>query len=240
MHISKNCNTVSNFYFIYDILILMGIYNKLSNNFISDFVISFPTISYPFSTPSIHTPINPATCSVPINPATCITNRTNIQPIDNTYKQKFEITRLSKKTQLKKWTPHEFFNASEKEIVQVIKTYYDTQKKEKNFYEYFKNMEKKLIYNLKLKVNQCYNIPEKSWFELNKSLWRNLALLRDLHDFICGRDKKHHIRTDDCRRFIPGIIKLFNENIVINPVYRILYNKKNENKFTHPLFLQFN
>lgn len=99
---------------------------------------------------------------------------------------------------------------------------------------------KKLIHNLKFKVNQCYSIPERSWFELNKSLWCNLALLRDLHDFICGRDEKHHIRTDDCRRFIPGIIKLFNENIVIKPVYRILYNKKKSNKFTHSLFLQFN
>ena len=163
-----------------------------------------------------------------------------IQPVNTTFELEAVINTLDEEKKLNNWQPHEYFNATKQEILHIVNTYNKKKKGGKDFHKYLKIMENKLIHDLKIKVDQCHDTPKQSWFDLNRSLWRNLALLRDLHDFICGRDKKHHIRTDDCRRFIPGIIKLFNKNIVINPVYRILTGCKKPNKFIHPLFIQFN
>ena len=70
--------------------------------------------------------------------------------------------------------------------------------------------------------------------------WRLLAFLRDYHDYRCGRDGKHRIRTDDCIRFISSIKRYIKSSHLNNTVYRILHGRNPDLLFKHPMFVQFN
>ena len=115
----------------------------------------------------------------------------------------------------------------------------------RNFYSYFKNAENDLLIFLKNSINKLdalADLPEW-WYVFMEAQWRMVAVFRDFHDSMCGRDEKHHIRTDDCRRFVSGIKSGIKTGEFPKPVHRILrgnISNKPTDKFTHPNFVQFN
>ena len=141
-----------------------------------------------------------------------------------------------------KWKPHEYFNATQDEVNEIINFITKMKWSKTDFHKYFKQYENNLINKVKDIINKSHkenNVIQHSCFEELRNEWRKLALMRDFHDYVCGRDDTHHIRTDDCRRFINGIQKILNSNIYIKPVYRLLSDKQTK-KFTHPKFTRFN
>lgn len=140
------------------------------------------------------------------------------------------------------WVPYPYLNVNiyeKKYVWEFVKTLGWSNH---TFHKYFKNIEKKLLENLRNEVNNLNNsqtLPIQ-WKLHMKRQWRMLSIFRDFHDFICGRDEKHFIRTDDCRRFMNGIEKGMIENHFIKPVHRILRGENSPKKFIHPLFKQFN
>lgn len=149
-------------------------------------------------------------------------------------------TNLFKKAE--NWTPHKDFKATYKEIDDVLR--YADQWGKNTFHRQFKNTESGLLSNFRNMINQCYlrqcTSPFRCWLLTNPSQWRTLALLRDFHDYMCGRDYKHYIRTDDCRRFVMGITKGLGKEKFIKPVHRLLSGENAPRRFTHPLFVAFN
>jgi hypothetical protein len=140
------------------------------------------------------------------------------------------------------WTPYSCLNINIHEKKYVWE-FVQTMGWSKNiFHKYFKNIEEKLLENLRNVVNNLVNsktLPVQ-WKLQMKSQWRMMAIFRDFHDFMCGRDKKHYIRTDDCRRFMVGIEKGIEKKHFIKPVHRILCGENAPKKFIHSLFKQFN
>lgn len=142
------------------------------------------------------------------------------------------------------WKPHRTLNATCDEIQYIWDFAKQVGWNKITFHKYFKNVEKTLLENVRNTINMLHEqnsntIPEK-WFEYMKIQWHMVSLFRDFHDFMCGRDKKHYIRTDDCRRFMSGIEKGLNTLKFIKPVHRVLCGENAPKKFTHPLFTQFN
>lgn len=144
---------------------------------------------------------------------------------------------------ISKWKPSHQFNASSEEM-QYIKNISKciTWSKE-SFHTYFKRTEKMLLENFRDTINKFYInniiIPDK-WINHTKHQWRMLALIRDFHDYMCGRDQKHCIRTDDCRRFISCVVKGLKHSTFSKPVHRLLCGKNAPRKFVHPQFVKFN
>jgi hypothetical protein len=140
------------------------------------------------------------------------------------------------------WVPHLHLNVSIYEK-KYIWGFIQTIGWSKNaFHKYFKNIEKELLENLRNILNNLDNsktLPVQ-WKLQMKNQWRMLAIFRDFHDFMCGRDEKHYIRTDDCRRFMIGIEKGLEKKNFIKPVHRILCGENAPKKFMHSLFKQFN
>lgn len=142
------------------------------------------------------------------------------------------------------WEPDKNLNALYEEIQYVI----DYAKKngwtKNTFHDYFKSIEKILLENLRNTINTMHKnninkLPEQ-WINYMKLQWHMMSLFRDFHDYMCGRDKKHYIRTDDCRRFIIGIERGLSTAKFIKPVHRILCGENTPKQFTHKLFKQFN
>jgi hypothetical protein len=148
---------------------------------------------------------------------------------------------------INEWVPNDLLNANETEkrnIINFIKKYGWSKL---SLHTYFKNMEIILLTNMQNTLNSIFyvdkfkeiDILNNYWNEIELQ-WKTIALLRDFHDHMCGRDKNHHIRTDDCNRFIHGIKKGINTHKFIKPVYRILNGCEKSFSFKHPLFKQFN
>jgi hypothetical protein len=160
---------------------------------------------------------------------------------------------------IKMWYPNNLFNATEEEIKytkslglflitnntptkQDVLNIHIVKWDNKIIHKYFKNIEKQLIIKLCYGINNMgyHNdkIPTKLLIYMNYQ-WRMLALLRDMHDYICERDSTHHVRTDDCRRFMRCLVKGLETNKFAKPVHRILNNIP-QLQFTHPIFIRFN
>jgi hypothetical protein len=116
----------------------------------------------------------------------------------------------------------------------------------KPFYLYLKNIEETILIKFRETINKIHadnSNRDQTFNILNKlnDIWVYLALLRDFHDFMCGRDVKHYIRTDDCRRFIKCIINgMYYNTTFAKPVYRLLEGDYAPKKFKHKRFLIFN
>jgi hypothetical protein len=116
----------------------------------------------------------------------------------------------------------------------------------KTFYLYLKNIEEMALIEFKETINKIHTNDgdqDQTFNMLNKlnDRWVYLALLRDFHDFMCGRDVKHYIRTDDCRRFIKCVINgMYYNTTFAKPVYRLLEGDYAPKKFKHKRFLIFN
>jgi hypothetical protein len=136
-----------------------------------------------------------------------------------------------------KWKPPRTFNAKQSEINQIIATKQCKNWDSRMFHRYFKRREIKCLRKFKKIINT--KITLKLINEMNHE-WRYLGLMRDFHDHMCGRDAKHHIRTDDCRRFIPCVIKGLNSGNFARPVHRLLTGATSPLGFTHSKFKQFN
>jgi hypothetical protein len=142
------------------------------------------------------------------------------------------------------WKPDDILKANSDEIKYVL-DFSDSKGWSKNtFHKYFKSIEKKLLEKIRNMINCMHNKGIKKlpdvWFNYMKSQWHMMTLFRDFHDFMCGRDKKHYIRTDDCRRFIIGIKNGLKVSKFIKPVHRILCGENAPKQFKHSLFIQFN
>jgi hypothetical protein len=136
------------------------------------------------------------------------------------------------------WVPHRDFKATSDEIHNVL--LYTNQWCKNKFHKYIKTVESQLLSNFRNMMNNCHISISKPNWDLIKKRWRKLALFRDFHDYMCGRDRKHYIRTDDCRRFVLGITKGLESNEFIKPVHRLLNGENAPRKFIHPLFIDFN
>ena len=153
------------------------------------------------------------------------------------------------------WHPHKDFKVTQYEIeyikkyinyiktISCDKTKHSIQWEKRMIHAYFKNVEQDLLINFRDKINMCYIYKEtisEEWIDDMKYQWRMLALLRDLHDHMCGRDATHHIRTDDCRRFMKCALNGINNKHFSKPVHRLLCGENAPLQFKHPLFTQFN
>lgn len=147
-------------------------------------------------------------------------------------------------SKIRDWVPHARLKATSSEIYYITNYAAQNGWYKKTFHIYFKNMEKELLKNVRNTINIMHVINIKKiatvWFVYMKKQWHMISLFRDFHDFMCGRDKKHYIRTDDCHRFINGLEKGLVESKFIKPVHRILCGENAPKKFIHPLFTQFN
>ena len=138
------------------------------------------------------------------------------------------------------WRPD--FNASLKEIDCVRKITRNNWTKE-TFHAFFKGIEKSLLENFRDTINTCYTnktTMPNGWIEHTNRQWRMLALIRDFHDHMCGRDRKHYIRTDDCRRFLSCVVRGLSLTAFPKPVHRLLCGENAPRKFIHPQFVKFN
>lgn len=142
------------------------------------------------------------------------------------------------------WVPNSSLNASYVEIKYVLDFVINVGWVKNSFHTYFKSIEKGLLENIRDMINYIHEHRIKylpnTWINYMKLQWHMVALFRDFHDYMCGRDKKHYIRTDDCRRFIIGIEKGLKTSKFIKPVHRILCGENAPKQFTHYLFTQFN
>lgn len=82
------------------------------------------------------------------------------------------------------------------------------------------------------------------WYESMSYVWKKLALMRDFHDHMCGRDKKHETRIKACYNFLPTV-KYTMEHLdeikrLSNTIPIILRTKNVKYTFIHPVFEQFN
>ena len=147
---------------------------------------------------------------------------------------------------IQKWQPSSTFNATPAEIHTVREIGITENWNKTAFHGYFKTIETNLLIQFRNYANEHFeaqtHMPDyinDEWFVENAGKWKLLALLRDFHDHMCNRDKKHYIRTDDCRRFIPCIIRGIDSGVFAMPVHRLLNGDTAPRKFTHPWFLQF-
>jgi hypothetical protein len=142
-----------------------------------------------------------------------------------------------------RWHPSRYFKASLEEIHYVYEITQKITWKKETFHEYFKSIEKLLLENFRDIINMCYanntTIPCE-WIDNTNQQWRMLALIRDFHDHTCGRDRKHYIRTDDCRRFLSCVIRGLSLTSFSKPVHRLLCGENAPRKFIHPQFVKFN
>lgn len=140
------------------------------------------------------------------------------------------------------WVPHTDFKSNHAEINDVL--LYTDQWCKNEFHQYIKTVESHLLSSFRDMMNKCYNkqreYPKPDWILTTQEKWRSLALFRDFHDYMCGRDHKHYIRTDDCRRFVLGITRGLKSNNFIKPVHRLLNGESAPRAFTHPAFVVFN
>jgi hypothetical protein len=140
------------------------------------------------------------------------------------------------------WVPYSCLNVNIYEKIYVWEFVQNIGWSKNTFHKYFKNIEKMLLENFRNVVNNLINsktLPLQ-WKLQMESQWRMMAIFRDFHDFMCGRDKNHYIRTDDCRRFMSGVEKGMKNKHFIKPVHRILCGENAPKKFIHSLFKQFN
>lgn len=153
------------------------------------------------------------------------------------------VSQPPKNSKIIQWKPNKDFKANPDEIEYILNIAVEIKWRKSNFHHYFKNIEAKFLENFRDTVNQSYlndtPIPTE-WINYMKFQWRMLALLRDFHDFMCGRDKKHYIRTDDCRRFLSCASRGLIDTKFSKPVHRLLCGENAPQKFIHPKFLQFN
>lgn len=149
---------------------------------------------------------------------------------------------IKNKIKMYLWDPYSCLNVSDAEKIYVWNFINQPGWTKNTFHKYFKNIEKILLENLRDMINNLGNSKSlpKQWESQMSKQWRMVSIFRDFHDFMCGRDKKHYIRTDDCRRFIRGIGKGLKNKKFIKPVHRILCGENAPKQFTHALFKQFN
>lgn len=141
------------------------------------------------------------------------------------------------------WRPHRDFNASLEEIQYVHELTRKITWTKETFHAYFKGIEKLLLENFRDIINTCYTnktAMPNGWIEHTNRQWRMLALIRDFHDHMCGRDRKHYIRTDDCRRFLSCVMRGLSLKAFPKPVHRMLSGENAPRKFIHPQFVKFN
>lgn len=141
------------------------------------------------------------------------------------------------------WHPHQDFNATSAEILHVHNTIRVIDWSKKTFHSYVKSIETLLLGNFRDVINKCHTnkttIPP-CWIEHTSYQWRMLALVRDFHDHMCGRDQTHYIRTDDCRRFLTCVLRGLHLKSFPKPVHRLLGGENAPRKFIHPRFIRFN
>ena len=147
-----------------------------------------------------------------------------------------------KNTNAINWDPPDYFNISDDEILYIFDIISKIKWSKYNFHAYFKKIEEKLLIEFCNITNKyMYDIYNINYYlDDQDKKWRLLAFLRDYHDYRCGRDGKHRIRTDDCIRFIYSIKRYIKNSNLNNTVYRILRGRNPDLLFKHPLFVQFN
>jgi hypothetical protein len=141
------------------------------------------------------------------------------------------------------WRPSKEFRATSDEIQYVQNLDKSIIWCKDTFHTYFKNIEKILLENFRDIINKCH----KCGIEISHKLidqitpqWHMLALIRDFHDHMCGRDRTHYIRTDDCRRFLSCVLKGLKIQEFSKPVHRLLCGENAPRRFVHPRFIKFN
>ena len=142
------------------------------------------------------------------------------------------------------WKPSKNFNITQNDISATIKDGLERWKMG-SLHEYFKKTEAILLTSFMEYVNHCHKndvdiFHDIKWMTRNIIQGKKLALLRDFHDYMCDRDEKHHIRTDDCRRFMTCVIRGIKQPTFAMPVHRMLRGDTSPSNFTHPRFIKFN
>jgi hypothetical protein len=137
------------------------------------------------------------------------------------------------------WRPPHAFQASDDDYYHVLSIPEAQTWTKPAFHAYFKRVELNLLKKFRKTINSGDKPTNKQTHAMQRD-WRRLALLRDYHDYMCERDRKHHIRTDDCRRFIACVLKGIMHGRFAMPVTRMLTGCGAPRGFTHPRFVQFN
>lgn len=148
------------------------------------------------------------------------------------------VSMCEKEERAIQWWPCVYVNFTQSDIQKIIDVARSVNWSKMLFHKYFKNIEKNLLIELRDAINK--NLLHQEFIKYMSDRWRLVALLRDFHDYIYGRDNKHYIRTDDCRRFIDCIEHGMRVGVFTKPIHRILCKKDTPGGFTHPLFKQFN
>jgi hypothetical protein len=143
------------------------------------------------------------------------------------------------------WVPNHRFKATFQDILYVEDSCYNFDNSKKEFHGFFKYLEGKLLKEFSDMINHLHftgnNNMIWNWFEKATVDWRRLALVRDYHDYRCGRDTTHHIRTYACRRFVSDIMYGMNNRYVFSKyVDMILSGTTCPRQFVHPAFKIFN
>jgi hypothetical protein len=146
-------------------------------------------------------------------------------------------------TQMERWKPHKDFRTTPDEIEYIHEIIENRNWIKDTFHTYFKRIETSLLENFRDVINISHKTDKTipiEWIDHSKNQWRILALIRDFHDHMCGRDQKHYIRTDDCRRFLQCVIRGLTIDSFPKPVYRLLCGENAPRGFKHPRFIEFN
>lgn len=122
---------------------------------------------------------------------------------------------------------------SNKELF-VLETYRSFYKDRKSLYMFYKKEEDQLLQSFIKKIDNDCDID----IDYYKEYFRIISLFRDYHDWNCGRDGTHSIRTRDLYNFIDEFIKFQNEGILTDTVSRVLTGTKYT--FTNSKYKQFN
>jgi predicted transcriptional regulator len=168
---------------------------------------------------------------------------TATRPNTSKFRKSVRCTNKSNTNKIARWQPSRYIKATNVEIKHIHTTIKKISWSKDAFHKYFKGVENALLCEFRDAINTCYlnqiTIPDE-WVANTTHQWRTLALIRDFHDYMCGRDKKHYIRTDDCRRFISCAMRGMSSNSFPKPVYRLLCGDSAPRKFIHPQFIKFN
>lgn len=142
------------------------------------------------------------------------------------------------------WLPPSRFKASFNDMIYMYKTIDDHWSK-KSFQRMIKNFERELLSEFSYIINglddsrSAYDFLQ-DWADRSFKYWKRLALVRDYHDYRCGRDSTHHIRTDYCHRFVSCVMSGVQSGSFTSPVKKLLTGTTSPRNFTHHMFRQFN
>lgn len=142
------------------------------------------------------------------------------------------------------WKPLLGITVSEEQKYNIIKMVNKMGWGRNAFHNFYKNIEINLIKIVTHAINNLYEHPgytfSDKWIDMMRNEWYRLSLLRDIHDFICGRHPSHRIRIVDCYKFMNSLLYGMYSGKFNNSVRRIFSNTKLQYKFKHPLFKEFN